>query len=50
MKPVNGIAKVTAATAAISVTFSILWGMATLGYPGSVVASTQLAAHTCAPR
>jgi hypothetical protein len=50
MKPVTGAAKVTAAAVALSVTLTIVWGMAGLGYPGHAVAGTQLAIHTCAPR
>jgi hypothetical protein len=49
MKPANGAAKVTAAAVALSVTLSIVWGMATLGYPANAAASLQLA-HTCANR
>lgn len=50
MKPVTGTARVTAAAVALSVTLTIVWGMAALGYPGPAVASIQLAAHTCVPR
>jgi hypothetical protein len=34
MKPVNGIAKMMAAATALSVTFALVWSMASLGYPG----------------
>jgi hypothetical protein len=48
MKPVSGIAKISAAAVAISVTFAIVWGMAGLGYPGVDVSIAPLAAtpHT----
>ena len=35
MKPVSGAAKISAAAVAISVTFAIVWSMATLGYPNA---------------
>ena len=35
MKPVGGIARLVAAATALSVTFAIVWSMATLGHPGS---------------
>ena len=38
MKTINATQRLTAATVAISVTFSMLWGMASLGYPASVAA------------
>jgi hypothetical protein len=46
MKPAGGGAKVTAAAVALSVTLSIVWGMATLGYPANATANHQLA-RTC---
>jgi hypothetical protein len=46
VKPVSGITRVAAAVVAVSVTFSIVWSMANLGYPGDADASTQLAAAT----
>lgn len=44
MKPVSGMAKISAAVAAISVTFAIVWSMAGLGYPGADVNIAPLAA------
>jgi hypothetical protein len=44
MKPVSGAVRVAAAIVAVSVTFSLVWGMATLGYPNNADASAQLAA------
>lgn len=52
MNPVNGTARITAALVAVSVTLSMVWSMAALGYPAKAPASIQLAAATsnCAPR
>jgi hypothetical protein len=44
MKPVSGVVRVAAAVVAVSVTFALVWGMATLGYPNNADASAQLAA------
>jgi len=44
MKPITGITKFAAATMALSVTFMLVWSMASLGYPGSADAPMQLAA------
>jgi hypothetical protein len=49
MKPAGGAAKITAAAIALSVTLSMVWGLAALGYPASASASAQLA-HTCGNR
>jgi hypothetical protein len=46
MNPVSGAARVAAVAVAISVTFSIVWVMANLGYPGNADVNTQLAATT----
>ena len=52
MNPVNGAARITAAMVAVSVTLSMVWSMAALGYPAKAPAATQLAAGTypCAPK
>ena len=42
MNHVNGTARITAAAVAVSVTLSMVWGMATLGYPASAAASPAL--------
>jgi len=34
MKSASGASKISAAAVAISVTFAIVWSMASLGYPG----------------
>jgi hypothetical protein len=44
MKPANGAARIAAAAVAISVSLSIVWGMASLGYPTSVAAASSPAA------
>ena len=44
MKPVSGIAKISAAAVAISVTFAIVSGLAGLGYPGADASIAPLAA------
>jgi hypothetical protein len=53
MKPVNGTARVAAAAAAICVSLSIVWGMASFGYPTSAAAGVSPAAvaikQGCAP-
>jgi hypothetical protein len=46
VKPVSGITRVAAAVVAVSITFSLVWSMANLGYPGNADASTLLAAVT----
>jgi len=38
MKAISATQRVAAATVAISVTFSMLWGMASLGYPANASA------------
>jgi len=42
MNPVNRTARIMAAAVAVSVTLSMGWGMATLGYPASAAASPAL--------
>jgi hypothetical protein len=44
MKPVSGTAKISAAAVAISVTFAIVWSMASLGYPDADASVAPLAA------
>jgi hypothetical protein len=44
MKPVSGIAKISAAAVALSVTFALAWSMASLGYPGADASVAPLAA------
>jgi hypothetical protein len=44
MKPVSGIVRAAAAVVAVSVTFTLVWSMATLGYPNNADVSAQLAA------
>lgn len=44
MKPVSGIAKISAAAVAVCVTFAIVWGMASLGYPDLDVSIAPVAA------
>ena len=46
MKPVSGISKLVAGAGALSVTFMLVWSMASLGYPGSMDVPVQLAAAT----
>jgi hypothetical protein len=42
MNPVNGTARITAAMVAVSVTLSMVWSMAALGYPTSTAAGPPL--------
>ena len=35
MKPVSGIAKLIAGASAVTITYTLVWSMATLGHPGS---------------
>jgi hypothetical protein len=35
MKPINGITRIAAAATALSITFALVWSMASIGYPGS---------------
>jgi hypothetical protein len=46
MKPVNKMIRITAAAGALTVTFALVWSMASLGYPGSMPVPMQLAAAT----
>ena len=43
MKPVSGIAKLAAAASALTVTFALVWSMASLGHPGAAEMRIQLA-------
>jgi hypothetical protein len=48
MKTISAMHRLAAAALAISATFSMVWGMASLGYPASVSAA-QAAAAFVAP-
>lgn len=48
MASVRSIDRVAAAAAALSVTLSIVWGMATLGYPPNASASARVASAAAA--
>lgn len=53
MKSVNGTARVAAAAVAVGISLSIVWGMASIGYPTSAAAGAPPAAaaskQDCAP-
>jgi len=48
MKPISATQRLTAVAVAISVTFSMVWSVASLGYPASVSAAQAAATRVAA--